>query len=92
MSVKRWVCPVCQKGVMPNGPEQVTCPSCSTTFVKENPGSNPGSPEIPWEWLIGGFILGFIVGWPVSRGLLAATAKTTVEELERRVEEMGRRR
>jgi len=87
-----WLCTECGKGIIANGPETVECPSCHTTFVKHNPSSNPSSPQFDWPWLIGAFILGFIIGWPVSRGLLAATARVSIEELERRVEEWGAER
>lgn len=50
------------------------------------------SSGIPWEWLLGGFAIGFAVGWPASRGLLASSAKISIDELERRAERWAEER
>ena len=69
----------------------VECKFCGSQYevVKTKTNGKPSPGQL--GWFLGGVIVGFILGWPVSRAALASVAKVSIEELERRVEEWGKR-
>lgn len=83
-------CPVCGAAIPVHAKASVAeCRFCQSQFSVKRVHGSP-SPEL--GWLLAAFALGFIVGWPTSRALLAATAKTSIGELEKRVAEWGKGR
>ena len=95
MKLSRYImkeCEVCQ-AVIPVNPsyKEISCDFCGSTFevVKSHRNGKPSPGQL--GWFIGGAIVGFILGWPVSRVALASVAKVSIEELERRAVEWGKR-
>lgn len=70
------------------GQSEVTCKFCNNTYEIVRPHGKP-SPEL--GWFLAGAVVGFLIGWPASRALLAATAKVSITELEKKVKEWGKR-
>jgi predicted RNA-binding Zn-ribbon protein involved in translation (DUF1610 family) len=82
-------CTVCGASIPVNVEKSlVECGFCGSVYEVKRVNGKP-SPEL--GWFLAGVIVGFLIGWPASRAALAAVGRVTMEELERRVEEWGRR-
>ena len=70
---------------------ELTCQFCGSEYevVKSYRNGKPSPSQL--GWFLGGVAIGFLLGWPISRAALAAVARVSIEELERRAEEWGRR-
>ena len=71
--------------------KEVECRFCGSIYqvVRRRSHGKPSPGQV--GWFVGGLIVGFALGWPISRALLATTAKVSLGELERKVAEWGRR-
>ena len=88
-------CVVCGAKIPVNPDKhELSCQFCGSIYevvrtLESNSQARPSPGQL--GWFLGGVVVGFLLGWPISRAALATVAKVSVAELERRVEEWGRR-
>ena len=85
-------CVVCGAAIPVNTDEhEVSCQFCGSSYevVRKNGQARPSPGQL--GWFLGGAVVGFLLGWPISRAALATVAKVSVAELEKKAEEWGRR-
>jgi hypothetical protein len=66
------------------------------SYISNVPGASggffgfPGHSGEGW-YLLGGAIIGFVIGWPVSRAVLSSAIGLTADEINRRAREVASR-
>jgi len=90
-------CTQCGAGIpLGTSKREVQCNFCNSVFQvvrkRSNGKPSPGQLGLFLSGVLIGGIGGFLIGWPASRAVAAATAKVSMAELERRIQQWGKER